>query len=98
MARIVRSPAARLDVTEIAAYIARDDPLAATQLLDTFDEKLHLLAETPELGRAREELAPGLRSFPVGRYVLFYRTRPDGIELVRVLHGARNLRRLFKRR
>jgi toxin ParE1/3/4 len=40
-------------------------------------------------------MAPGLRSFPVGNYVVFYRIVPEGIELVRVLHGARDLRRLF---
>jgi len=67
MAGVFRSPAARLDVTEIVAYIARDDPAAAAGVLDTFDEKLRMLAEAPELGRARDELAPGLRSFSVGR-------------------------------
>jgi toxin ParE1/3/4 len=43
------------------------------------------------LGRSREEVAPGLRSFPFGRYVIFYEVMPDGIAIVRVLHGARDL-------
>ena len=40
---------------------------------------------------AREELASGLRSFPVRRYVVFYRPLVDAIEVVRVLHGARDV-------
>lgn len=45
----------------------------------------------PLVGRARPKLAAALRSFPEGRYVLFYRPAPNGIELVRVLHSARDL-------
>jgi len=45
----------------------------------------------PEMGRRREELAMHLRSFPVGRYIIFYRSMQEGIEIVRVLHGARDL-------
>jgi toxin ParE1/3/4 len=66
-------------------------------LIDRFDETLQMLAQNPMTGRAREELAPKVRSFPVGNYLLFYRPAQDGIELIRVLHGARDLRRLFKR-
>jgi toxin ParE1/3/4 len=53
------------------------------------------LAETPGMGRSREDLRPDLFSFPVGRHVLFYRPQPGGIVLVRVLHGARDLPALF---
>jgi len=58
--------------------------------------KFHLLAEQPMLGRSRDELAPGLRSIPLGRYVIFYEVIPDGISIVRVLHGARDLGSLFE--
>ena len=51
----------------------------------------------PGAGQARSELMPNLRSFPVGRYLIFYRPIPDGIEVLRVLHGARNLRKIFRR-
>ena len=43
------------------------------------------------MGRARDELAPGLRSFPIGRYVIFYEPLPDGVAIARVLHGARDI-------
>ena len=52
----------------------------------------------PLMGPARPELGRDLRSFPVGDYLLIYRPVKEGIELVRVVHGARNLRRIFKRR
>jgi hypothetical protein len=41
------------------------------------------LAEQPLLGRSREELVPDLRSFPLGRYVIFYEVIPGGIAIVR---------------
>jgi len=47
------------------------------------------------MGRARDELEVGLRSFPVGRYAIFYLPIPDGVEIVRVLHGARDLDAIF---
>ena len=97
MPQIFRSPAAGTDVIEAAAYIARDNFPAAIKWIDTIDEKLRLLSEFPGLGTAREELATALRSFPVGNYLIFYRPLSDGIEVVRVLHGARDLRRIFRR-
>jgi toxin ParE1/3/4 len=71
---------------------------AALRWIDKIDEKIRLLAEFPGLGAQRDELIPHMRSFPVGNYLIFYRAIADGIEVVRVLHGARNLRQVFKRR
>jgi toxin ParE1/3/4 len=75
------------------AFFPRLD--AADRLLRRIDAKLELYAQNPGMGRARDNLAAGLRSFPVGRYLIFYQVVPDGIELVRVLHGARNYKRMF---
>ena len=58
-----------------------------------------MLARFRGMGPLRPELAPQIRSFPVGNYLLFYReSKKGGIELVRVIHGARDLRQIFKRR
>lgn len=73
---------------------AGDD--VADRLLLSFDAKLALLAELPGIGRSRDELRPRLRSFPVGPYTLFYRPASDGIELIRVVHAARDLKSIFK--
>ena len=49
----------------------------------------------PDMGRLREDLSAGLRSFSVGNYVIFYRPMKGGIEIARVLHGARDFPPLF---
>jgi toxin ParE1/3/4 len=64
--------------------------------VDRLDEQFRMLAAQPMMGRAREELAPGVRSFPFGRYVVFYMPLDDGIDVVRVLHGARDIDVVFK--
>jgi toxin ParE1/3/4 len=98
MGRIVRTRTAKVDVLQIWNHIAEDSIEAADNLVDLFNEKLQLLADFPGMGPARPELGPALRSFPVGQYLLIYERKGKGITLVRVVHGARNLRRLFRRR
>jgi toxin ParE1/3/4 len=95
MGRVLRSPQSNLDVWEIADYIAQHNVSAAADLLREFDESLKLLSDFPGMGARRDELLRGLRSYPIGNYILFYRLAPDGIELVRVVHGARDLDELF---
>ena len=59
--------------------------------LARFDAVCALIAEHPLIGRARPELAPELRSLPEGSYVIFYKPRPAGPEIVRILHGKRDI-------
>jgi plasmid stabilization system protein ParE len=61
------------DLMEIARYIAKRNLSAAERFIDSVHETGELVASQPEMGRARDELAPGLRSFPIGAFVLFYR-------------------------
>ena len=98
MARVLKTPAAEQDLVEIGAYIEADNPAAADRLLDRFEREFNLLADFPGLGRQRDELATSLRSFPVGNYVIFYLPLDDGIDVIRVLHGARDIRRFMFRR
>jgi toxin ParE1/3/4 len=88
-----RSALSEQDYRDIWRYIAADKPDAADRLLLRIDSKLELYAENPGMGTPRDNLALGLRSFPVGNYLVFYRIVSDGIELVRVLHGSRDLRK-----
>lgn len=85
------SEVARSDLEGIWFYIAQDNPAAADKFIQAVVTRFPKLAAMPGLGRPREELSLRLRSFPVGRYVIFYRTIENGIEIVRVLHGARDL-------
>lgn len=89
------SDLARSDLNEIWDYIAHDNPEVADRFIGSLVSRFPKLAAMPELGRSREELARNLRSFPVGRYIIFYRSMQEGIEIVRVLHGARDLPPLF---
>ena len=90
------SDAARSDLDEIWFYIAQDDPNAADRFIRTLISRFPMLAGLPETGRQREELAPQLRSFSVGNYLIFYRPMDNGIEIARVLHGARDLPPVFE--
>ncbi len=95
MASVVLLPRAIGDLAEIWDYIADDSEARADAFIDLLDRKIRTLARRPHMGRAREELAEGLRSFPVSRYIIFYRPMPQNIEIVRVLHSARDLHALF---
>jgi toxin ParE1/3/4 len=93
--RVTKTRLAEQDLDDIWFHIALDNPDAADRVLDAINERCALLAEHKRMGRARPELAPELRSSPLGRYILYYRPEPEGIELVRVLDGARDVNALF---
>ena len=96
MPRITRRPLAEADILEVWDYIADDSIDAADRWVDRLDEQLRLLAAQPMMGRSRDELSLGVRSFPFGRYVVFYAPLDDGIDVIRVLHGARDVDAVFK--
>jgi toxin ParE1/3/4 len=92
MPRILRRERALDDLIEHWTYRATEvSPESADALLDQIERRLLLLASYPESGTRRDELRPGLRSIVLGKLVLLYHPLRDGIELVRVLHGARDL-------
>jgi len=95
VAKVLRKPQAEADLIEIWTYIAQDSPARADKLFDKIDEKSQMLAQSAFIGKARDELGPTIRSFPIGKYVLFYQPIEDGIEIIRVLHGARDIEALF---
>ena len=95
MSHIRITPLADQDLLEIWYFIAQDDPAAADRLLDLLEEKYRLLADNPHMGPARPDIAKELRCHPVGNYLLLYRVIRDGIELVRIVHGARDLQNVF---
>lgn len=97
MTEVSRTRTALRDLDEIWDYIARDNPDAASQLIDRVAERCCLYAEQPLLGAACPQLATDLRQFPVGNYVVFYRPLEDGMLVVRVLHGARDIPNVFGR-
>jgi toxin ParE1/3/4 len=82
---------ARLDLDEIVDYISRDNAEAARRWLkSTMDEFLRL-AKNPLIGQERNDLRPEVRSISYGNYVVYFRSRGDFLDIVRVLHGARDI-------
>jgi len=88
---LIRTAGAEEDLIDIWLSIARDNTKAADSLLDRIDDVCASLAAFPELGPARPDLAPELRTMPVGRYLILYRILSETVEIVRVVHGARHL-------
>ena len=76
--------------------LPQENPDAAHRLLDSIDERCATLAQFPSIGTSRDELLPNLRSLPVGNYLIFYLPIPDGIKVVRVLPGMRDIDALLQ--
>ncbi|WP_305632155.1 type II toxin-antitoxin system RelE/ParE family toxin [Methyloversatilis sp.] len=96
MARVTLRPMAEADLLEIWTYIAEHSVAEADRWTDRLDDSLRLWATQPRMERARDELSPGIRSLAFDRYVVFFEPSPDGIDVVRVLHGSRDIDEQFR--
>ncbi len=89
------------DAREIESYIADDNSVAAQRFRVAFEETADLLLRMPHLGSMRVSDRPALKDIRVipvkgfERYHIFYRLIAEGIEIIRVLHGARDYASLF---
>lgn len=90
-----RAALANRDLDDIWLYIATDNPTAADRLVDKIEAAEDRLAIFPHLGKARDDIAPGLRSWAIGDYIVLYRVAPEHLDVVRIVHGARDLGDLF---
>ena len=98
MPRLLQTPQSRADIAGIVRYVRNENPRAAIRVLKAIKETLDRLSEFPNMGQARDDLVPGLRSLPVSRfrnYIVYYLPLRDGIDVLRVLHGARDTRKAF---
>ena len=86
---------AKRDLREIWKYIAQDNPAAADRIIDGLTSRFDLLARFPGIGQARDDLRSGMRSFPVGNYVIYFLPQPNALRILRVVHGARDAGQLF---
>lgn len=96
MSRCDFSVQANADLQEIHDFIARRSPTQALRWIERLCEKCQALADSPLIGQQRDDLLAGLRSFPVGYYLIFYRPAADGVTIERVLHGYRDIPSLFR--
>ncbi len=98
MARLVKSPQAERDLLDTWQHIAIDSIIAADKVVKTIIEKIKTLEDYPRLGRARDDLREGLRCYAVVPYLIIYQydEASDLVNVIRVLHGARDLPPLFE--
>ena len=102
MKPVVFNPVAVSDLAEIVSYIAQDNPDAANRVRHAILSTAELLGRFPALGGRPSFSATrfaGIRFLPAKRfrnYLLFYREDDDALEVLRVLHAARDAQRLFQ--
>ncbi|HEX8124931.1 MAG TPA: type II toxin-antitoxin system RelE/ParE family toxin [Allosphingosinicella sp.] len=92
---IRRLPSAIRDLDDIWFHIALDDEASATRLAERIALSVSRLADYPLSGPARPDIAEDARSLVVGNYLVLYRVSEASVEIVRVLHGAREITRLL---
>ena len=93
MAKVIKALRAEHDLAAIWDYIAVDNPEAAEGCLRQIDAQFGKLSRFPLMGRVRSDLSVGLRSFPIGNYIIFYLpiTDQSGVYIVRVIEGHRDI-------
>ena|SRR2546423_1866123 len=94
--RLRKTDRAKRDIEHISDWIFRESPAAAEKWLDDLDEKLQIIAATPGVGTNRSDLRPGIRSYAFGNYLIFFKPTKAGVDIVRIIHGARDYRGFFK--
>ena len=95
MKRLAISPSARSDLVNIREYIAAENKRAATRIIREIETSFKTLLTFPELGRRRDQLRKGLRSFPIEKYVVFYFVTEKHVKIARVLHGSQDIDNMF---
>jgi toxin ParE1/3/4 len=95
MRSLLLSPLAARDLEEIGDFLSDRNPQTAIEVIERFWKVSRILSENPKIGRARPDLAEGLRHFPMPPYIVFYRAIENGVEIVRFVDGRRDLRKLI---
>lgn len=90
------SAGAQRDLEEIFAYWAkRVSAQVADHLIDKIIERFWLLSQYPSLGRSCEAIAPGVRCFAAGKYLIYYRHTSRRTDILHIFHGARDQKLAF---
>jgi toxin ParE1/3/4 len=95
MRRLGFAPAALADLKAIGLYIAEDDPDRAMSFIAELEAKAQQAAERPRSFPICDDISAGLRAARHGQYLLFFREMEKEVRIIRVLHGARDLTRIF---
>jgi toxin ParE1/3/4 len=89
---------AEQDLDEILLYWAKRAGLkVADRLMDSLMDRFWLLGEHPNAGRSTEDIGAGVRCFPAGKYLIYYRKMTPVIDILHVFHGAQDQKRAFRK-
>lgn len=91
------TPEADDDLDQIWEYIARDNVAAADRTDQRLHDEMHKLAEMPGLGHRRPDIDQRFRVWKVYSYLVIYLPDATPLEIVRVIHGARDLPAILNR-
>lgn len=83
------------DLGEIWSFISRDSVESADRWIQLLYNKCRMIADWPFVGKARPELGKDARTYAVGNYVIIYRAEPDGIVVLRILNGFRDIEQMM---
>ncbi len=86
---------AEADLDEVWAVIAAENLTAANRMINAILSASRVHSSYPGLGQARDDLHPGIRCFAVSPYVVYYQPVESSIEILRILHGARDVESIF---
>lgn len=95
MSRYLITLPAKQDLREINNYLTRFSPVAVRQINHKIKQQFKRLADFPNMGQSCHQLSEGLRRFPIEDYLIFYRPISNGVEIVRIVSGYRNIEVIF---
>lgn len=89
---------AERDLDEIFLYWAERTSLTiADRVIDEIVERFRLLSEFPEAGRSSDHIASGVKCFPAGQYLIYYRKARKYTDIPHIFHGAREQTQAFEK-
>jgi toxin ParE1/3/4 len=94
--RVRLTARAEEDLIGIWFSIAGESPVNAGRFLDVLNERIDMLSHSPDRGVARPEIGKGVLMLIEGNYLILYRVNSSNVEIVRVIHGARDLRDILE--
>ena len=87
---------AESDILSIMNYISRDNPAAALRWQEEMFRLFQLLGDQPGIGTQRDEIQNGLKTLPLGNYLVVFRAIGENAHILRVIHGARDWPKLVR--
>jgi toxin ParE1/3/4 len=101
MGNVYKHPQVIRDLIDLATYIAEENMDVSDNFLAAAEETFKQLAQTPKMGRLRDFYNSNLADIRqqaikgFKNYLVFYRVRDGDVEILRVLHGRRDIEAIF---